>query len=112
MYAIVECGGKQYKVEKDMLVKVEKIDAEIGDVVELKTLMLVDDNGNVKSGRRRKRREGQCKSQRTRQIPQSLRFPLQSQEEHQKASRSSSTVYRVEDCFNRGLNDGQGQVLN
>ena len=45
MYAIVECGGKQYKVEKDMLVKVEKIDAEIGDVVELKTLMLVDDNG-------------------------------------------------------------------
>ncbi len=49
MYAIVECGGKQYKVEKDMLVKVEKIDAEIGDVVELKTLMLVDDNGNVKA---------------------------------------------------------------
>lgn len=50
MYAIVECGGKQYKVEKDMLVKVEKINAEIGDVVELKTLMLVDDNGNVKTG--------------------------------------------------------------
>ena len=36
MYAVVECGGKQYKVEKDMLVKVEKIDAEIGDVIELK----------------------------------------------------------------------------
>ena len=28
MYAIVNTGGKQYKVEKDMLVKVEKIDAE------------------------------------------------------------------------------------
>ena len=50
MYAIVECGGKQYKVEKDMLVKVEKHDAEIGDVVELKALMFVDDNGNVKAG--------------------------------------------------------------
>lgn len=50
MYAVVECGGKQYKVEKDMLVKVEKIDAEIGDVIELKALMLVDDNGNVKAG--------------------------------------------------------------
>ena len=49
MYAVVECGGKQYKVEKDMLVKVEKIDAEIGDVIELKALMLVDDNGNVKA---------------------------------------------------------------
>ena len=35
MYAIVGCGGKQYKVEKDMLVKVEKIDAEVGAKVEL-----------------------------------------------------------------------------
>lgn len=34
MYAIVECGGKQYKVEQDMLVKVEKLDAEIGASVE------------------------------------------------------------------------------
>lgn len=50
MYAIVECGGKQYKVEKDMLVKVEKLDAEIGASVELKVLMVADDNGNVKAG--------------------------------------------------------------
>ncbi len=50
MYAIVECGGKQYKVEKDMLVKVEKINAEIGSTVELNVLMLADDNGNVKAG--------------------------------------------------------------
>ena len=28
MYAIVLTGGKQYKVEKDMIFKVEKIDAE------------------------------------------------------------------------------------
>ncbi len=51
MYAIVECGGKQYKVENEMLVKVEKLDAAIGDVVELKALMFVDDNGNVKAGK-------------------------------------------------------------
>lgn len=50
MYAIVKCGGKQYKVEKDMLVKVEKIDAEIGATVQLETIMVVDDNGNVKAG--------------------------------------------------------------
>lgn len=50
MYAIVECGGKQYKVEKDMLVKVEKLDAQIGETVELKALLFVDDNGNVKAG--------------------------------------------------------------
>ena len=50
MYAIVECGGKQYKVEQDMLVKVEKIDAEIGASVELKVLMVADGEGNVKTG--------------------------------------------------------------
>ena len=50
MYAIVKCGGKQYTVEKDMLVKVEKIDAEVGAKVELEVLMLADDKGNVKAG--------------------------------------------------------------
>ena len=50
MYAIVGCGGKQYKVEKDMLVKVEKIDAEVGAKVELEVLMFVDDKGSVKAG--------------------------------------------------------------
>ena len=50
MYAIIENGGKQYKVEKDMLVKVEKIDAEVGAKVELEVLMFVDDEGGVKAG--------------------------------------------------------------
>ena len=50
MYAIVGCGGKQYKVEKDMLVKVEKIDAEVGAKVELEVLLVADDKGNVKAG--------------------------------------------------------------
>lgn len=50
MYAIVKCGGKQYRVEKDMLVKVEKIDAEVGAKVELEVLMVADDEGNVKAG--------------------------------------------------------------
>ncbi len=49
MYAIVECGGKQYKVEQDMLVKVEKIDAEVGATVELKPLLVADENG-VRTG--------------------------------------------------------------
>ena len=50
MYAIVECGGKQYKVEQDMLVKVEKLDAEIGASVELMVLMIADGNGSIKTG--------------------------------------------------------------
>ena len=50
MYAIIETGGKQYKVAKDDLVNVEKLDKEVGEKVKLDVLMLVDGekvvNGN------------------------------------------------------------------
>ena len=49
MYAIVLTGGKQYKVEKDCIIKVEKLDAKVGESVELDVLMVAD-NGAVKVG--------------------------------------------------------------
>ena len=42
MYAIVETGGKQYKVSVDEIVNVEKLQAKVGDKVELNALMIVD----------------------------------------------------------------------
>lgn len=33
MYAIIETGGKQVKVEKDQVIYVEKLDAEVGSEV-------------------------------------------------------------------------------
>ena len=35
MYAIVATGGKQYKVAKDDVIAVEKLDAQVGDKVKL-----------------------------------------------------------------------------
>lgn len=49
MYAIVLTGGKQYKAEKDLVIKVEKLDANIGDNVDLEVLM-ISDNGAIKVG--------------------------------------------------------------
>ena len=49
MYAIVEVGGKQYKVSVDELVNVEKLEANVGDKVSLKVLMIVDGD-SVKAG--------------------------------------------------------------
>ena len=50
MYAIVETGGKQYKVAANDVIKVEKLEANVGDKVNLNVLMLVDGdkvvNGN------------------------------------------------------------------
>ena len=42
MYAIVKTGGKQYKVAEGDLVKVEKIEGELGSSVALTPVLLVD----------------------------------------------------------------------
>ena len=42
MYAIVEVGGKQYKVEPNTYFKAEKIEANVGDKVELPCLLVAD----------------------------------------------------------------------
>lgn len=50
MYAIVTTGGKQYKVSQDDIITVEKLDAQVGDKINLDVMMLVDGdkvtNGN------------------------------------------------------------------
>lgn len=46
MYAIVMTGGKQYKVAEGDLIKVEKLDAQVGATVDLDVVMLNND-GNI-----------------------------------------------------------------
>jgi len=41
MYALVEFLGKQYKVEKGALLKVDKIDAEPGAALNIDTVLMV-----------------------------------------------------------------------
>ena len=45
MYAIVENGSKQYKVEVGSIVRFEKLSANVGDKVEFSVLMVSDENG-------------------------------------------------------------------
>lgn len=49
MYAIIRSGGKQYKVEPGMVVKVEKLDAEVGSEVSFEA-MLASDGKDVQVG--------------------------------------------------------------
>ncbi|HNV34220.1 MAG TPA: 50S ribosomal protein L21 [Bacillota bacterium] len=50
MYAVIETGGKQYRVEPGQTVRVEKLEVQKGDqVVFDRVLMVVDENG-VKIG--------------------------------------------------------------
>jgi large subunit ribosomal protein L21 len=48
MYAIIVTGGKQYRVSEGDLIRVEKLDAEEGSVVEIKDVLLLGrDDGPV-----------------------------------------------------------------
>ncbi|MBX2833483.1 MAG: 50S ribosomal protein L21 [Micavibrio sp.] len=42
MFAVIRTGGKQYKVSKDDVFKVEKLDAKAGDKIELDEVLFVD----------------------------------------------------------------------
>ncbi len=50
MYAIVEIGGKQFKVTKDLRLYVPRLQAEIGDTVTFDRVLLTSENGTVKVG--------------------------------------------------------------
>jgi len=50
MYAIVRTGGKQYQVACGDQLRVEKLDGNVGDVVNLGEVLMVVDGDDVKIG--------------------------------------------------------------
>ncbi|GAB4339829.1 MAG: 50S ribosomal protein L21 [Calditrichia bacterium] len=51
MYAIVEIAGKQFRVEKDKVIKVPYLRSEVGETVEFDRVLLLADEKGVKIGR-------------------------------------------------------------
>jgi large subunit ribosomal protein L21 len=51
MYAVIETGGKQYKVDKGTLLKVERLEAEVGKQVELDRVLMIGDGEKVTVGK-------------------------------------------------------------
>ena len=50
MYAIIRTGGKQYQVTQGEQLRVEKIDGEIGDTVEINDVLMIVDGETVSIG--------------------------------------------------------------
>ena len=42
MYAVIATGGKQYRVQPGQQLTVEKLDGEVGDVLDIPAVMVVD----------------------------------------------------------------------
>jgi large subunit ribosomal protein L21 len=51
MYAVIATGGKQYRVEKGGVLRVEKLSAEPGATVEFNEVLLVADGDVVRLGK-------------------------------------------------------------
>ena len=51
MYAIIESGGKQYRVEPGVIVVLERIPGDVGSQVELDRVLLVSDGTTVRVGK-------------------------------------------------------------
>lgn len=50
MYAVIQTGGKQYKVNEGEVLKVEKLAGEAGDKIALEQVLLISDGEAVRIG--------------------------------------------------------------
>ena len=49
-FAIIETGGKQYKVSASKILEIEKLNAKIGETVKFKNVLLLNDDKNTEIG--------------------------------------------------------------
>ncbi|MBS3938915.1 MAG: 50S ribosomal protein L21 [Peptococcaceae bacterium] len=50
MFAVIETGGKQYRVQQGSIIFVEKLAAEVGDVVQFSDVLAVGQGSEVAFG--------------------------------------------------------------
>jgi large subunit ribosomal protein L21 len=50
MYAVVNTGGKQYKVQKGETLRIEKIPGKVGSSVTFDKVLMVADGENIRVG--------------------------------------------------------------
>ena len=49
-FAIIETGGKQYKVSASKILEIEKLNAKVGETIKFKNVLLLNDNENTEIG--------------------------------------------------------------
>jgi large subunit ribosomal protein L21 len=50
MYAVVKTGGKEFRISKGDIIRVEKLEGKAGDQVVLKDILMVSQEGQVQFG--------------------------------------------------------------
>ena len=50
MYAVIKTGGKQYRVQEGDLLRIEKLDAEVGNKVTFDDVLMFGEGAEIKAG--------------------------------------------------------------
>ena len=50
MYAVIKTGGKQYRVAKEQIIKIERLDGEPGQSIDFEEVLMISDGGNIQVG--------------------------------------------------------------
>ncbi|MES1925407.1 50S ribosomal protein L21 [Salinisphaera sp. T31B1] len=50
MHAVIRTGGKQYRVAEGDILRVEKLDGEAGDTIDIADVLLISDGDNAQIG--------------------------------------------------------------
>ena len=48
-FAIIETGGKQYKVSASKILEIEKLNAKVGETIKFNNVLLLNDDKNIES---------------------------------------------------------------
>lgn len=51
MYAVIETGGKQYRVQEGDTLFVEKLDAEVGETISFDKVLILSKDGELQAGK-------------------------------------------------------------
>jgi len=51
MYAVIKTGGKQYRVTEGGLLRIEKINGEVGEAIEFEEVLMIANGEEVEVGR-------------------------------------------------------------
>ena len=49
-FAIIETGGKQYKVTTSKILEIEKLNAKVGETIKFDNVLLLNDDKNTEVG--------------------------------------------------------------
>jgi len=96
MFAVIKTGGKQYKVAKDDIIIVEKLDAETGKKISFDDVLLAGKNGDIKVGEptvKGAKVEGEVLEQR--KAAKVLVFKKKRRQTYRRKHRQNETVVKI-----------------